>query len=86
MDKTIKLISTVYVTALRTSKINSFNDHMEDLGRQNTHTECGKSVHKILGVCYNRDKNRTAPVIRTPNMMETSVDDKGVSQNPTLSK
>lgn len=46
MDQTIKLMSTVYIIALRISKISSLNDHLEDLGRQNIHIKCGKSVHK----------------------------------------
>jgi len=36
--------------------------------------------------CYSRDKNGATLVIRTPTLMVTSVDDKGVSQNSTLSK
>jgi len=36
--------------------------------------------------CYSRVKNGAALVIRTPTLMATSVDDKGFSQNSTLSK
>jgi hypothetical protein len=36
--------------------------------------------------CYSRDKNGAAIVIRTHTPMATTVDDKGVSQNFTLSK
>jgi len=37
-------MSTVYIIALKTSKINSLNDPLEDLGRQNIHIESGKSM------------------------------------------
>jgi len=40
----------------------------------------------VGSACYSRDKNGAALVIRTPTLMATSLDDKGVSQNSTLSK